>query len=293
MLMRVAVIFFLFVLFPAIVLAETHCGDIKRAVIFDIDDTLVDTNYRTLAILQQIGIEQSIPPLETLEIGNVDFFCSVTLKNTGVGDPGLTEKICGHFDPDPTKNTMNSSLWGKAFFSDSRMIRFDHVIAGAPQFVESISEKARAKVIYLSGRNQETLKQGTIEELTHYGFPGFRRNTSDCAQLILKPKSFSGDDTAFKTIVAKDLIDRLGYTIVAAFDDQAPNANAFRALLPVSAPVIRPNRNVLDDAKNAPAIDQISSYYYNVQIDPSTKQRSVTPNQDELQDVKERAASVR
>ena len=265
--------------------------DEKRAVIFDIDDKLVDTFYRTLHILLKAGKELHLNALIELEYPKVDFFCSVTVKNAGIKDPALLEKICGHFDPDPRKNTMYQSVWGKSFYSDPEELHFDHVMAGAPDFVNRIMKETDAKIIYVTGRSEEQQTQGTIEELAYYGFPGFNGDQSACASLVMKPQSYLGDDTSFKKAITIAL-QQTGVTILAAFDDSASNANMFRDIFPAKVLVVRPNRNVADTAKNRPGIEQITNYYLNATVDAKTGVRSVSSNEDQLTDMIQRAIRI-
>jgi len=269
---------------------ESSCNK-KTAVIFDVDDTLVDTNYRTLDILQKAGRDLKIDQLIELEYPRVDFFCSVTVKNTGINDAILLENLCGHFDPDPNKNTLTQSIWGREFYSNPKKLHFDHVMAGAPEFVNRVLEETGAQIIYLTGRNEELLRQGTEEELGYYGFPGFGKSSSKCAKLVMKPKSFLSDDASFKKLIIAKL-QQQGILILAAFDDSASNANALRELLPMNVPVIRPNRNVADSSRNKSGIEQITNYYFNAWVDPVSGVREVKSNENQLTNIIQQAVQV-
>ncbi len=66
-------------------------------IIFDIDDTLVDTNFRSLEALHRVGAELDLLPLLQLEYPQVDKSCGVTCKTAGLTD-AKTKEVCGGKD---------------------------------------------------------------------------------------------------------------------------------------------------------------------------------------------------
>lgn len=270
--------------------AQNVTASPKRYIIYDLDDTLFDTAFRSLYVLHRIGMELGIEELQRLEYTQVSFYCDETLQNVGLNDPVLIEDICGHYDSDPKNNTLKKSKWGQIFFGDSSSIHYDRPLPGAKEFVERTMNETGATIIYLTARFEQTQGKGTKRQLEFYGFPGFRRNTSDCANLIMRPTVTMYPDSQFKEVVLKDLLQN--GVVIAAFDDLVSNANMFRRVLPSKVPVIRPNRNILDTKKLNGGIEQITNYIHNVAIDKHGKSRIVAPNQQQLSDVLYRAKQI-
>jgi len=244
------------------------------AIVFDLDDTLFDTNFRTLEILHEIGATHvpQLSQLVTLEYPQVNFFCSVTCRNAGISDAGLIDEVCGN----PGKGTLETALWGQKFFSPD-YLKYDHVISGAPTFVARAKQETGASIIYLTGRSGKDNRKATEAQLRYFGFPN---PGEDGTVLILKGPQDSPSDLVYKTVALDELLQN--YRIIGALDDSKDNANMFRSKLASSIPVIRPNRNVADRAGLSPGISQITTYYYNVAID-SSGNRTVVPNSDILE----------
>ena len=85
--------------------------------------------------------------------------------------------------------------------------------------------EAGAFVYYLSGRDEPGMGAGTRAALRQHGFPCGTGTT-----LHLKP-AFEMPDIEFKKEAFAD-IEHLGMTVVAVFENEPANANAFKERFP-------------------------------------------------------------
>ena len=60
----------------SLLITQTTFGSLPKAVIFDIDDTLVDTNYRTHEIFREIGSSLGILEFVKLTFEQTHFYIS-------------------------------------------------------------------------------------------------------------------------------------------------------------------------------------------------------------------------
>jgi phosphoserine phosphatase len=227
-------------------LGTSEAAQKKSAVIFDLDDTLVETRYRSYEILRQIAVQQNLPQLLNLTVDTTDYYCTKSLSNVGLTDATIVAKVCGESD----WASELQSLWGKKFHANPASIPYDHMLAGAPLFVNALVKDLGVQVIYLTGRNQEATARASQAQLNYYGFPK--------GPLITKPTAYTGPDEEFKRQELRRLLQT--YNVVAVFDDSLKNANMFRAELPLTVPVVRPTRTPGDPSGVSAGIDQIRDY---------------------------------
>lgn len=252
----------------------------RKLVIFDIDDTLVDTNYRTQEILHEVGAELGLPELMALTFDKTDYFCSKSVQNAGLSDPGVASKVCGDF----AAGTQASSPWGRRFFS-SAYLRFDHVIAGAPQFVDRVQAETGADIVFLTGRSEAAMGEGTRAQLAYYGFldkPGRTLITKgDAAQADVEHK--------------RSQVRRLAqqYCIVGSFDDSKSNNAMFAQELGASVPLVQPQRVLSAGDLSAASPVRITNYFYDVQSGPAGAAPTPVANSARLDGIIAALKSVR
>ncbi|MBL4847638.1 MAG: hypothetical protein JKY65_19145 [Planctomycetes bacterium] len=195
--------------------------DLKAAgktpvVIFDLDDTIYDTRYRVRKILHDYGQQISDDRLGKVELSHVRYEMDETLIAAGI--PEAEAK--GAFGQQVRR------AWSRRFFHGDSYVLDGHV-AGAIDYVKRC-EAAGATIVYVTGRKERWRAQ-CLAVIRLSGLPD--------EHLYMKPPVPAGQPKlathAFKAQVTRGPISGLG-TIVAAFDNEPSNANAFRESLPAA-----------------------------------------------------------
>ncbi len=222
------------------------------AVIFDLDDTLFDVSCRKAEVSHQLGVQWRLPRLAALRLEETDYFCAGSLKNAGIEEASLVNRICGDEKGDGWK----TSPWGRLFLSGS-FLKYDCLLPGSVEFVNRVTRKTGAILIYLTARTQETQEADTWRELEYHSFPVEKEK----ALLVTRPSGASGSDAEFKRGLVRSLATR--FELIGAFDDSRSNANMLRQELPPDAPVVRPVRDVSERTGVSDGVEQITNYYFN------------------------------
>lgn len=183
-------------------------GDELPIVVFDVDGTVFDNRYRTTAILRDFVRKdtdfstEAADTILSLEPGHVRYYMVDTLKDVGVNDLFFIEGA--------------SQYWSGNFFTNNYLDR-DEPIPGAVEYVNSLHE-AGAMIVYLTGRDQPNMLEGTVAHMREVGFPiGIDRTI-----LIMKPVPYSPSYPFKRT--AYQTIDKMG-RVVAVFDNEPSYAN--------------------------------------------------------------------
>ncbi|MBI4238505.1 MAG: hypothetical protein HY696_08845 [Deltaproteobacteria bacterium] len=208
---------------------EQLVGTTKNAVVLlDLDSTLYDNRGRSAAIIQEYGQTKSYTALQiitgdTITDGfQVTEFVLAQLKNT----PGIDAAAVG---------TEFSAFWAQRFFG-ADYLKYDRPLPGAVEFVKGLYGKG-ASLLYVSSRDEQTLRTGTEAKMRADGFPlGDTR-----AILLMKPANnvaLSGDKNspAYKEAMAKanqafkqSIIEKaraIG-TVVASFENEPGQINQY------------------------------------------------------------------
>lgn len=203
-------------------LLEDVVSEVKRLksegkqpiVIFDLDDTLFDTRYRVREILRDYGAEINEPRLKKLSVRHVRYELPVTLKNAGFTEAEIKGDL----------GKKIKRAWSKRFWT---AFELDKPIKGAVKYVEKLV-KAGARIVYVTGRREKT-KDACLDVLLENDYPA-----DEPGNLFCKPNNVPGQPKisteAFKEATAKKLAQE--GTIVAAFDNEPGNANAFLKAAP-------------------------------------------------------------
>ena len=201
---------------------EANDGDgLVPVVIFDLDDTLFDTRYRTLRILHEYAEAQQETGLEVAQPEQVHYDLEQTLAELGYDEAAraaLQPKLRG--------------FWVKRFFRDERLAD-DGVYPGAVDYVHELVA-AGAQIAYVTGRKTPALAPSRAK-LEAEGYPVVGQHYF--FKPPTKPWEPKLETPVFKGQVAADELPELG-EVVAAFDNEPENCNAFRANLPDQAIVV-------------------------------------------------------
>ena len=202
-------------------------GGAHPVVVFDVDSTLLDTAYRHHQILIEAASELRDPALATL---------ARTLAPSAFGWDVLSV-LSDHGFTDVTLHKKVRAAWARRFFTD-RLCAIDEPYPTAVSFVQQL-HRAGAFIYYLTGRPSQTMSVGTVTSFKRLGLPLMTHRT----KLHLKADP-SERDVIYKT-AAMDAIRAIGQPVVATFENEPRNANAFAMAFPDAL-------NVLVDTVHSP-----------------------------------------
>lgn len=197
-------------------------GRERPVVVFDLDSTLYEVKTRTFRILREwIDAHRDspvaaalVPLMGDLEQAQVGYSLKDTLRAVGASlDSPEVESAMQHM----------KSFWMERFFSNP-YLAFDEPYPGAASYVKRVHD-AGAHVVYLTGRDEPGMGEGTRERLRRDGFPFDAERTG----LFLKPE-FRMDDMKHKQNAAA-AVRQLG-SVVASFENEPRNLAALHELLP-------------------------------------------------------------
>jgi len=196
---------------------KSRPGEPSPVVVFDLDGTLMDNRPRTLAILQELAHElhaeahESASVLAAAQGEELAYLLGDSLKKLGVEHPELVERA--------------EAFWRTRFFSDD-YLRHDIAIAGSVEFARACYD-AGAVLVYFTGRDLPLMGIGSFQSLRDLGYPIGVVGT----ELVCKPDARIPDEQ-FKREEGPKL-RRVG-RVVAAFDNEPGNCNAFLEMAPES-----------------------------------------------------------
>jgi len=183
----------------------------QPVVVFDLDSTLFSTSRRTLRILDEFDWpDPSIrEKVKTIAPNQLQWHFENHLRDFGVTDEVLLSLV--------------HKCWEERFFT-SPYLALDEPAPGARQFVRRVLEED-GRVVYLTGRDEPGMGEGTRRSLTTHGFP----LDNDTVLLLMKER-FEIKDADFKqSAIAR--LKTLG-TVVGAIDNQPDLVRIFRTAFP-------------------------------------------------------------
>jgi phosphoglycolate phosphatase-like HAD superfamily hydrolase len=196
-------------------------------VVFDLDGTLMDNRPRTAVILKEfaaelraeahgrsevvIDIHGAADRLSSARAESLAYLVTESLMRLGVEHPELVDRI--------------TTYWRTRFFTDA-YLKHDIAVPGSVELARACYE-AGATLVYFTGRDLPGMAVGSFQSLRDLGFPIGVVGT----ELVCKPEA-SQPDEAFKREEGPK-IARIG-RIVAAFDNEPGNCNAFLEIRPDS-----------------------------------------------------------
>ncbi|HPI41456.1 MAG TPA: HAD family hydrolase [Pseudobdellovibrionaceae bacterium] len=157
-------------------------------VVYDLDSTLYNVSPRLERILLDFALEkdhQQLFPEQIALFKNIQ-----TLRQ----DWGILNALrrAGLDEDHPEFQKAVHHYWHQQFFSN-HYLKYDQPYEGAIEFVK-LTHRTGAEIVYLTGRDQSRMSQGTQESLKNWNFP---LSESEKAYLVLKPEK-GMDDAEFK-----------------------------------------------------------------------------------------------
>lgn len=190
-------------------------------VLLDLDSTLYEVQPRTHQILKEwIEAPESAPfphvrdTVRRMEASHLGYSMKDTFAALGFS-----------LDESEIRSAWESAkkFWSTRFFS-SAYLSYDVPYPGAPKFCQGL-EKSGATLVYLTGRSEPEMGEGTRSNLVRDGFPWGGNNT----QLFMKPK-FEYSDLNHKKESARR-IQNMG-VLVASFENEPANLVALHEIFP-------------------------------------------------------------
>jgi predicted secreted acid phosphatase len=196
--------------------------NVKNAlVLLDLDSTLYEVGPRTHQILrewlatpeskQYIQVHRELQKLEAAHIGYSirDTFRAVGLRVEEIQVQQAWEVV--------------KDFWAARFFTSS-YLKYDAPYPGAVEFTRKLHELG-AEIVYLTGRDEPAMGEGTRARLIQDGFPW----TVPRTHLLLKPESALPD--LEHKLNAGEYIRKHG-TLVASFENEPANLSALYRAFP-------------------------------------------------------------
>lgn len=184
-------------------------------VVFDLDGTIMDNRPRTTIILQELAAElrrESHTAAEMLAAARSEtlaYLLTESLERLGIEHPELVERA--------------STFWKERFFTDD-YLKHDIAVPGSVELAKACYE-AGATIVYFTGRDLPLMALGSFQSLRDLGFPIGVVGT----ELVCKPDARIPDERFKRDEGPK--IARIG-RVVAAFDNEPGNCNAFLEMSP-------------------------------------------------------------
>jgi hypothetical protein len=182
--------------------------------IFDLDSTILSTQPRNWAILNEFASRPDVPSalrpvVEKLGPDDMGWNIMEDVRSRGFHDEDVLKAL--------------RQFWFERFFNDD-YLHHDEPVPGAVEFVRD-THAAGGTIVYLTGRDEPKMGRGTRASLRTRGFP----IDDDRIVLRLKPR-FEDEDLAFKRSTLAELAS-MG-EVVATFENEPANANLFHQTFP-------------------------------------------------------------
>ncbi|MFZ9595890.1 MAG: HAD family hydrolase [Bdellovibrionia bacterium] len=193
-------------------------------VLLDLDSTLYEVRPRTYFILKewaQTEAAKNHPEVCALILSmgphQIGYSIEDTFENLGLGSPGQIPS-----------SRMDSLLevqrfWKSRFFH-SDYLSYDFAYDGAAEFVRGLHERG-ASIVYLTGRDEPQMGNGTRSNLIRDGFPWSLPKVS----LMMKPH-FKVGDLEFKQNALRFL--ELQGHLIASFENEPLNLLSIQKAFP-------------------------------------------------------------
>jgi len=192
-------------------------------VLLDLDGTLYEVGPRTFFILREWGqspesarFPQFRDAIEKMHESQIGYSIRDTFAALSFREAVDAQDVHAAFQS-------AKDFWTSRFFS-SRYLAYDRAYAGAAQFTRNLHDLG-AQIVYLTGRDEPDMGDGTRANLIRDGFPWNAERT----HLLMKPAR-EVPDLQFKRS-ACDYLREHG-TLIASFENEPPNVVAFQEIFP-------------------------------------------------------------
>jgi hypothetical protein len=183
-------------------------------VLFDLDDTLINTRERNMRIIKDFAAQADIQAnfakestiMEEVKLKDIKYQLSDTLSGIGIQSVDLMKQA--------------SDFWLSRFFGNEYCAQ-DIPTPGAAKYLHFLA-RAGAQIVYLTGRDIPRMQEGTIINLKRNFFPA-------SAKLMMKPDP-KMDDLLFKKQAFAD-VAAMG-EVVGVFENEPANVNAMSEAFP-------------------------------------------------------------
>jgi len=191
-------------------------------VLLDLDSTLYEVGPRNHQILREWRETAESKPfakvLEKLIALDHTLHNGYSMEDTfSLVGLDLTDAEVAH------ACSVAKKFWAERFFT-SEYLKYDHVYPGAAAFAREV-HRLGAEIVYLTGRDEPGMGEGTRNRLLQDGFPFNTERT----HLLLKA-AFELDDLDHKQGASRYIRDH--GTLIASFENEPPNLVALYDIFP-------------------------------------------------------------
>lgn len=193
-----------------------QCGG-SYVCVFDLDSTLICVRGRTQAILRSAP---DYPPLRQICASQVDLFKNIEVYPTDYGlkqvliRTGIQLSSSCYYDL--------SGYWSHCFFSNE-FLKYDELYKGVYSYLSQL-QKTNVEIMYLTGRSQKSMGEGTYKQIKSWGLPLKKREF-----LIMKQNSFT-EDAVYKMNYVENLSKQ--YKKIWFFENEPTTINFISQHLP-------------------------------------------------------------
>lgn len=242
----------------------------------DLDRTIIKLDKRIQAIVRDIGREERIPQLASLQLEEVEYIVKGDWNKIGLTDAATIRKVFGSRQD---RESRKASLFAKKFFKAPKYFKYDQEVKGAAKYYKKIlralirahknNPDARVKIWYNTGRLKEYMLEGTEEELARLNMPGFGNEAEefkDHFELSLKPESYAGRIEDYKLENTLEKLSRGDHVLLLA-DDSAKNLDKI-------SPHLAGDTIYLNAGDETPADTSKKATYFKIKDYTDKKQRN-------------------
>lgn len=154
-------------------------------MVFDLDSTLMNVTHRNRRILREFAVAMGLSSSKSLSQKQLLKFTELLVEDHHWGFESAVQQAGIRLSPQLHRKL--SLFWSKRFFEGEYLI-FDEPYPGAVAYIQRLA-KLGVQIVYLSGRDLQNMKLGTVESLRKWGFPVLGKKV----RLELKPSSKISD----------------------------------------------------------------------------------------------------
>ncbi len=197
----------------------------RPVVLLDLDSTLYEVRPRSHRILGEWAGQSSSQSVDSAEKALWEILLGLEEAHIqySISDTFSYLKAQMGISCSPESLASMQQFWLERFFT-SRYLAYDRPYAGAVEFVNRVHALG-AEVIYLTGRDEPNMGDGTRANLLRDGFPWKVPRT----QLLMK-SAYGESDLKHKTTAAEFVLTQ--GNLVASFENEPPNVVALQGIFP-------------------------------------------------------------